>query len=186
MKTNCILLGLLLLPMLAQSQPPAARLQPNSNAEADIRLVTTYLNHLAKGHIEAAGQLLAADFKSIGPGYSDTSDRDQILQSCAYNQRLFADQQYVIQDSSSVVCVSGDDQGVWVYHQGVWNARDNRTENLWPLSKPFHNLARVKDGKIVENRITFVNDQIFYDLGFLVYKDVTQRVAMPKKQKIRQ
>lgn len=189
MKSNHITLflsTLLLSTTFVSGQPTAAVWpQPHPNAKADIHLVKTFLCHLAEGQLEAAKALMADDFKAVGTSFADNRNRQQVLDVADYNQTIYTQQQYIFQDSASVVSPNGDESGGWVYIQAVWGAQQRYAPGEWPITVYFHQLARVQGGKIQETRTTYANDQLFYTLGFPLYQNIIPTAVAPADQEVR-
>jgi ketosteroid isomerase-like protein len=55
-----------------------------------------------------------------------------------------------------------------VYVKAVWSAMDGR-ESGKAVRIPFHQVARVKNGRIERTYTSYGTDQLFYDLGFSLY-----------------
>ena len=154
---------------------------PNLTAEnildsASVRLVTGFLNNIIEGQFEAAHERIANKFHAYGPGLYDFLVADELFTQWEHNGRLFADQQFIIEDKKFVSISDGDRQGTWVYVKGVWSALDKRYQ-CKPVRIAFYELAHVRDNKILKTYTSYGNDQLFYDLGFPLYTtrpEVTQ------------
>ncbi|CCH56471.1 hypothetical protein BN8_05810 [Fibrisoma limi BUZ 3] len=168
-------------------QPNAAELAyfsgkyPDLTAEnildsASVRLVTGFMNDIMEGQFEAAHERIANNFRAYGPGLYEFLIADELFTQWEHNGRLFADQQFIIEDKKFVSVSDGDRQGTWVFIKAVWSAQDKRYQ-CKPVRIAFYELAHVRDNKILKTYTSYGNDQLFYDLGFPLYSnrpEVTQ------------
>lgn len=135
---------------------------------ACVRLVTSFLHDLANGQLEAAHQRLAEGFVAYGPGSADKLETNDLLTQWDRNGRLFTDQNLIIERTATTTLPTGDNRGTWVYVRAVWSAVDGR-ESGKAVRIPFHQVARVNNGRIERTYTSYGTDQLFYDLGFALY-----------------
>ena len=140
----------------------------NLSEAADIQLITSFLNDLTNGQFEAAHRRLAEGFVAYGPGYNDKLETDNLLEQWNRNGQRYANQQLTIESASTTLIPTGNNQGQWVYVKAIWSAVDGRGQGN-PVRIPFHQLARVNNGRIERTYTSYGTDQLFYDLGFSLY-----------------
>ena len=154
------------------SNPPNPVRDGKADKEA-IALVTDFLTDLISGQFEAAHQRMAEGFVACGPGYNDKLETDNLLNQWERDGRLFADQHLTVESSSVTTVATGENRGTWVYLKMVWSATE-RSKPGKPVRIPFHQVARVGNGRIERTYTSYGNDQLFYDgpatrLGFALY-----------------
>lgn len=163
----------------ASEQPNAAELayfsgrNPNLSVidmpdSACVRLVTSFLHDLTGGQFEAVHQRLAEGFVAYGPGYNDRLETNDLLNQWDRDGTMFADQHLVVESSSVTTVATGNNRGTWVYLNVIWSATE-RSGLGKPVRIPFHQLARVGNGRIERTYTSYGTDQLFYDLGFPIY-----------------
>lgn len=169
MKTTPLLFTTILF-WITTSLAQAQTAQPGSTTatNSDVTLVTGFLDDLSKGQFESAHKRLAVGFEAYGPGYNDKLGTDNLLEQWNRNGQRFANQQLTIETTSTTLVPTGNNQGQWVYVKGIWSAVDGRGQGH-PIRIPFHQVARVNNGKIERTYTSYGVDQIFYDLGFSLY-----------------
>ncbi len=161
----------------ASEQPNAAELSylggrnPNLSVingpdSACVRLVTSFLHDLTDGQLEAAHQRLAGGF--VAYGSADKLETNDLLTQWDRNGRLFTDQHLTIERTATTTLPTGENRGTWVYVKAVWSAVDGR-ESGKAVRVPFHQVARVNNGRIERTYTSYGTDQLFYGLGFALY-----------------
>lgn len=171
--TKGFLLALLMLAIgftSAKAQSPSDK-QPrykdmigeNPNAEADIKLVSDYVNRLVAGDIDKAISMLASNFIGYGPGPTDSgnvqnvADRWKNSNTVQKNRKVdFVTQTFNVK--------LGDLAGHWVAMWGTYSF----TQDGKDVKFPYQYTARVKNGKIDRDTIYYDQLYILKALGYTV------------------
>jgi len=135
----------------------------NPNAEADMKLVSDYVNSLVSGDTVKAKTLMASSYKGYGPSVADSANREQTISGWQQNYKKQSNRKVGFVTQTFRV-KSGDLQGDWV---SVWGDY-SFTENGKDIKFPFQYTARVTKRKIDTDRIYYDRLYIFQALGFKV------------------
>jgi ketosteroid isomerase-like protein len=175
-----LLIGTLLLIVLstrAQAQSVSTpqtrykdRTTENPNADADIKVVTDFLNSLTSGDLEKAKSLLTEKFKGYGPSPADSSTAEETISSWKENYLTQSNRKVGFVTATFQV-LSGNLKGEWV---SVWG-NYSFTQDGKNLSFPFQYTARVTDGKID-------TDIVYYDRLYIL-QTLGYKVTPPEKAK---
>jgi ketosteroid isomerase-like protein len=140
----------------------------NPDADADIKIVSDFLNSLVSGDLEKAKSLLSEEFKGYGPGPSDSSTAEQTI---SYWNEIYKTQtnRNVYFVTTTFRVVSGNLKGDWVALWGNYSF----TQDGKNISFPFQYTARVTDGKID-------TDQTYYDRLYIL-ETLGYKVIPPEK-----
>ena len=171
--TNGFLLAILMLAIgftSAKAQSPTAK-QPrykdivgeNPDAEADIKLVSDYVNKLVAGDVDKATSMLASNFIGYGPGPADSGNVQKVAEGWKYSDSVQQNRKvdFVAQTFN---VKSGDLAGHWV---AMW-CTYSFTQNGKDVKFPYQYTARVKNGKINRDNIYYDQLYILKALGYTV------------------
>lgn len=163
-----LLVAISITPAKSQSSPPAKVsyhdvIGDNPDAEADIKLVTDYVNNLVNGDVDNAISVLTPGYKGYGPGPGDSTNVQQTADSWKKGN---ADQKNrkvgFVAETFNVK--GGDLAGHWVSTWGNYSF----TENGKDISFPYQYTAHVINGKIDQDRIYYDQLYILKTLGYTV------------------
>jgi ketosteroid isomerase-like protein len=154
----------------AKAQTPASKqisysdaIGDNPDAEADIKLVSDYVNNLVNGDVDKATSVLAANYKGYGPGPNDSTNVEQTAEGWKKGNANQTNRKVgFVPETFNVK--AGDLAGHWVATWGSYSF----TENGKDVSFPFQYTAHVKDGKIDQDRIYYDQLYILKTLGYTV------------------
>jgi hypothetical protein len=163
-----LLLAVLATTTQAQSTPTSnPRYQDvvveNPNAEADMKVVSDYVNSLVSGDIVKAKTLMATGYKGYGPSVADSATSEQTISGWQQNYKTQLNRKVGFVTQTFRV-KSGDLQGDWVSLWGDYSF----TENGKDVKFPFQYTARVTKGKIDTDRIYYDRLYILQTLGYKV------------------
>lgn len=135
----------------------------NPNAEADMKVVSDYVNALVSGDLDKAKSLMADNYKGYGPAPTDSSTMEQTINGWQenYNRQSNRKVSFVTQ---TFKVTSGNLQGNWVSLWGDYSF----TENGKDIKFPFQYTAHVTNGKIDSDRIYYDRLYIMQTLGYTV------------------
>lgn len=135
----------------------------NPNADADIKVVDSFLNSLISGDLDKAKSLLAENFKGYGPAPTDSSTVEQTITNWKenYKKQLNRKVDFV---TATFRVLSGIHEGDWVSLWGNYSF----TQDGINISLPFQYTARVADGKITGDIVYYDNMYILQTLGYKV------------------
>lgn len=161
------LLLLICIASFAQSSKPsqpkyADMIGANPAAEADIKLVSDYLNAIIIDVDKATG-MLAADYKGFGPGPDDSATIQQINESWKKSNSTQANRKTEFLPETFNV-KSGDLGGHWVSTWGTYSFSQSGKD----VKVPFQFTARVKNGRINRSVVYYDQLAIMKTLGFTV------------------
>lgn len=135
----------------------------NPNAEADMTVVSTYINALVGGELEKAQSLMAANYKGYGPATTDSTNREKVISEWRENNQVQANRKVSFVTQTFRV-KSGNLEGDWVSLWGDYSFSQNGKE----VTIPFQYTARVSNGKIATDRIYYDRLQVMQTLGFKI------------------
>ncbi len=153
------------------AQSPASSKQPtykdfiseNPDADADIKLVSDYVNTIVNGDVDKATAMLSPGFKGYGPGAGDSSTAQEINKRWKESNAMQTDRKTnFLAETFNVK--SGDLEGHWVATWGDYTF----TQNGKVVKFPFQYTARVKDGKINRDIIYYDQLPILTALGYTI------------------
>ena len=156
--------------MMAQAQSTSAT-QPrykdvvvdNPEAEADMKVVSDFVNSLTSGDLDKAKSLLADKYKGYGPAPVDSTTTEQMISTWKENYKTQTNRKVGFVTQTFRV-LQGDLKGDWVSLWGNYSF----TQNDKNVSFPFQYTARVTDGKIDTDRIYYDRMYILQTLGYKV------------------
>jgi ketosteroid isomerase-like protein len=135
----------------------------NPDAEADIKLVTDYINNLVNGDVDKATSMLGANYKGYGPGPDDSTNVQQTADTWKKSNEDQKDRKVsFVAETFNVK--SGDLSGHWVSTWGNYHF----TQNGKDVSFPYQYTAHVVNGKIDQDRIYYDQLYILKTLGYTV------------------
>lgn len=171
-KLNLLFATLLLtvFTMIVQAQS-ASSAQPrykdvvvdNPEAEADMKVVSDFVNSLTSGDLDKAKSLLAGKYKGYGPAPVDSTTTEQMISTWKENYKTQTNRKVGFVTQTFRV-LQGDLKGDWVSLWGNYSF----TQNDKNVSFPFQYTARVTDGKIDTDRIYYDRMYILQTLGYKV------------------
>lgn len=135
----------------------------NPNAEADIQVVSDFLNALTDAHLDKAKSLLADNYLGYGPAPTDSSTVEQTMSAWQQNYTTQSNRKISFVTETFRV-LSGDLKGDWV---SVWGDY-TFTENGKTVKFPLQYTARVTGGKIDTDRAYYDRLYIIQQLGYTV------------------
>lgn len=135
----------------------------NPDADADIKLVSDYVNTIVGGDVDKATAVLASDYKGYGPGGSDSATAQDVNKRWKEGNATQTDRKTNFVAETFYV-KGGDLEGHWVATWGDYTF----TQNGKVVKFPFQYTARVKDGKINRDIIYYDQLQILTALGYTV------------------
>jgi ketosteroid isomerase-like protein len=135
----------------------------NPDADADVKLVSDYVNKLVAGDVDKAVSVLSSDFKGFGPGPSDSGTAKTEIDEWKHNDSVQTNRKVdFVAETFNVK--SGDQIGHWVSMWGTYSF----TENGKDVKFPYQYTAHVKNGKIDRAIIYYDQLSILKALGFSV------------------
>lgn len=154
----------------AKAQTAPAQMQyadmvgENPSAEADIKVVSDYLNTLlVAGDVDKATSMLTSNFMDYGPGPEDSSDLQKTIDS--WKENVTTQQNRKVDFVAETFNVkSGDQAGHWVATWGTYSF----TQNGKDLKFPFQYTAHLTDGKIDKGVVYYDRLYIMQTLGYTV------------------
>ena len=135
----------------------------NPTAEADMKVVSDYINAIVSGDLVKAKSLLSGNFMAHGPARSDSSTVEQELARWTENYKNQTDRKVSFVTQTFKV-LSGNLKGNWVSLWGDYTF----TQAGKTIKFPFQYTANVADGKIMSDRIYYDVFSIYTQLGFKV------------------
>ena len=136
----------------------------NPDAEADIKVVSDYLNTLIiAGDVDKATSMLTSNFMGYGPGPEDSADLQKTIDTWKQNVTTQQNRKVgFVQETFNVK--SGEQAGHWV---SVWGSY-SCTQNGKDLKFPFQYTAHVTNGKIDKDLVYYDQLYIVKALGYTV------------------
>ncbi len=136
----------------------------NPDAEADIKVVSGYLNTLiVAGDVDKATSMLTSDFMDYGPGPEDSANLQKTIDT--WKQNVTNQQNRKVDFVAETFNVkSGEQAGHWV---SVWGSY-SCTQNGKSLKFPFQYTAHVTNGKIDKDLVYYDQLYIVKALGYTV------------------
>ena len=152
----------------AQSKPAA---QPrykdlvgdNPTAEADMKVVSDFINALTDGKLDKAKMLMADNYKGYGPSPNDSTTSTKTISAWQENYKTQSNRKVNFITQTFRV-KSGDLKGNWVSLWGSYSFTQNAKEVTFPLQYT----ARVTEGKIDMDRVYYDRLYILESLGYKI------------------
>jgi ketosteroid isomerase-like protein len=141
----------------------------NTNAEADMKVVSDFVNALTSGDLVKAKSLLADDYKGYGPAPTDTSTVEKTIINWQENYKTQSDRKIGFVTQTFRV-LQGDLKGDWVSLWGDYTF----TENGKTITFPLQYTARVTNGKIDTDRVYYDRLYILQSLGYTLTPPATK------------
>jgi len=133
----------------------------NPDADADIRLVSNYINSLIGGDVDKATAMLAPNYKGFGPGPDDSTDAKTTADTWKQNYQIQSNRKINFLPATFNV-KSGDQEGHWVTTWGTYTF----TQDGKDVRIPYQYTAHIADGKIDRDVIYFDQLSIVRTLGY--------------------
>jgi ketosteroid isomerase-like protein len=135
--------------------------EENPNADADIKIVTEYVNTLVGGNADKAKMLLASNNKGHGPSAADSSTAEEVVSEWKQNYKVQSNRKFNFVEATFRV-KSGNLKGNWVSLWGDYAF----TQNGKNVTFPVHYIAHVTNGKIDVDRIYYDRLSVYQNLGY--------------------
>jgi ketosteroid isomerase-like protein len=133
----------------------------NPDAEADMKVVSDYVNALVNNELGKAEKLLAEEFMGYGPAVNDSINKKNTINNWKENHKVRTNQKVGFVTQTFRV-LQGDLKGDWVSHWGTYTF----TQNGRNVTIPYQVTARVSNGMINRSTIYFDNLSVQQQLGF--------------------
>ena len=134
----------------------------NPTAEADIQVVTNYLNALVAGNTDQARVLMADTYRGYGPGAADSVTRDQAMAGWQQRFKTQLARKTRLEGQTTFRVKAGRRRGTWVATWGDYLY----TQNGKAMRAPFQYMAHVTKGKIDVDRTYVDNLSLYQALGY--------------------
>lgn len=134
----------------------------NPTADADIQVVTDYLNYLLAGNTDKAKMLAADTYRSYGPAAADSADRDKTMAMWQQRYKTQLNRKLRFDGQTTFRVKAGRLQGNWVSTWGEYIF----TQSGKTIRAPFQHVAHVTKGKIDIDRTYVDNLSISEALGY--------------------
>ncbi len=135
----------------------------NPDADADIQLVSDYVNTLIAGDVDKAASMLAGNYMGYGPGPDDSATVQQTIDAWKQNYTMQQNRKVSFLPATFNV-LSGDQAGHWVTTWGTYTF----TQNGKDIKLPYQYTAHIKDGKIDKDIIYFDQLAVLKALGYTI------------------
>jgi hypothetical protein len=135
--------------------------EENLSADADIKIVTEYVNTLVGGNADKAKMLLASNYKGYGPSAADSSTAEKVVSDWKQNYKVQSNQKFDFVKATFRV-KSGNFKGNWVSLWGNYSF----TQNGKNVTFPVHYNAHVTNGKIDRDYIYYDRLSVYQTLGY--------------------
>jgi len=134
----------------------------NPTADADIQVVTNYLNYLAAGNTDKAQMLATDTYKGYGPAAADSTTREQVMSVWQQRYKTQMNRKLRFEGQTAFRVKTGRLQGNWVSTWGEYTF----TQSGKTIKAPFQHVAHVTKGKIDVDRTYVDNLSISQALGY--------------------
>ncbi|MBV1923489.1 MAG: nuclear transport factor 2 family protein [Flavobacteriaceae bacterium] len=138
----------------------------SSNEDANIKLVSEFIDALITNKQDKVRSLVTDDFMDYGPSQKDSMNIDQLTYAWTAIDSLRSNQDAGVFVATALVVNEGDLAGEWVNVWGTYTAKENSSG--YEYSAPWHRVFKVNDDKISFSRAWFDNLAISLDLGTVV------------------
>jgi hypothetical protein len=150
----------------AQTKPAAQprykdTMEANPNADADIKVVSEYVNMLVGGNADKAKMFLAGNYKGHGPSAIDSTTTEQLVSEWKQNYEVQANRKFAYVAETFHV-KSGSLKGTWVSLWGNYSF----TQSGKNVSFPVQYTAHVTNGKIDQDHIYYDRLHVLQILGY--------------------
>jgi hypothetical protein len=135
--------------------------EANATADADIKVVSEYVNTLIGGYADKAKVLLASNYKGYGPSAADSATTEKVVSNWKQSYKAQSNRTFNFVQATFTV-KSGSLKGNWVSLWGNYGF----TQNGKKLTLPVQYTAHVTNGKIDVDRIYYDNLAITQALGY--------------------
>ena len=151
----------------AQAKPvPQSRYKEyvgeSPTADADIQVVTDYLNYLAAGNTDKAKMLATDTYRGYGPAATDSATREQVMGVWQQRYKTQMNRKLRLEGQTAFRVKTGRLQGNWVSTWGEYTF----TQSGKTIKAPFQHVAHVTKGKIDLDRTYVDNLSISQALGY--------------------
>lgn len=136
-------------------------MEANPNADADIKVVSEYVNTLVGGNVDKAKMLLASNYKGHGPSTIDSTTTEQLVSQWKQNYEVQSNRKFPYVAETFRV-KSGSLKGTWVSLWGNYSF----TQNGKNVTFPVQYTARVTNGKIDRDHIYYDRLHVLQTLGY--------------------
>lgn len=166
LKTTMLLAFIMLLvPIITNAQEKELKYDDivveNPEAEADIKIVTDYVNALVNNKMAKAEMLLAEKYMGYGPAVNDSITKAGTIKEWIENHSTRTNQKIGFVSQTFRV-LQGNLKGDWVSQWGSYSY----TENGKDIKIPYQLTALVSNGKIERSTIYFDKLAIVQKLGY--------------------
>ncbi|WP_158010794.1 nuclear transport factor 2 family protein [Hymenobacter lapidarius] len=134
----------------------------NPTADADIQVVTNYLNQLAAGNLDKAKMLLTDTYRGYGPAATDSATRDKVMAQWEQRYKTQLNRKVRFEGQTAFQVKTGRLRGNWVSTWGEYTFTDAGKT----LKAPFQHIAHVTKGKIDVDRTYVDNLSLTLALGY--------------------
>ena len=134
----------------------------NPTADADIQVVTDYLNYLAAGNTDKAKMLLTDTYRGYGPAATDSVTRDKVMAEWQQRYKTQMNRKVRYEGQTAFQVKTGRLRGNWVSTWGEYTFTDAGKT----LKAPFQHIAHVTKGKIDLDRTYVDNLSLTLALGY--------------------
>lgn len=141
----------------------------NTNAEADMKVVSDFVNALTSGDLVKAKSLLADNYKGHGPAPTDSSTVEQTMSTWQENYKTQSDRKIGFVTETFKV-LQGDLQGDWVSLWGDYTF----TQSGKTITFPLQYTAHVANGKIDRDGVYYDRLYIVQSLGYTLTPPATK------------
>ena len=148
------------------SQTEEAEVAPyevSPNEEANMKLVTEFIDALLSNDMVKAKSMVSDDFMDRGPSAKDSANIDQVTARWAATDSLRSNQDSGIFAANSLQVNDGPYTGDWVSVWGNYTADLNGSDYKYDV--PWHRVFQIADGKIVFTHVWYDSLAIALDLG---------------------
>lgn len=117
----------------------------NPNAEADMKVVSDFVNACVNEDTNKAKSLLDANYLGFGPTINDSATAKEEIDAWKENYKIHSARKVSFITQTTYRVLVGDRKGDWVSLMGEYSC----TLNEKKMKMPFQLTARLLDGKIV-------------------------------------
>ncbi|WP_299111556.1 hypothetical protein [uncultured Winogradskyella sp.] len=166
-KTPLLLLLFLIISQLSFAQDKAPKYSDivveNPEPEADIKVVSNYVNALINNKMMEAKELLSDNYIGYGPAANDSITKQATLDSWNETHKIRSNEK-VSFVTATIRVVQGEYKGDWVYQFGTYSF----TQDGKDIELPYQFTALVNNGKIERSSIYYDNLAILKALGYQI------------------
>ncbi len=133
----------------------------NPTADQDLKIFADYENACVSGDSVKARSLLADDYKGYGPGPSDSTTAEQVMNWWTQNYKTQSNRKVNFVEETYRV-IKGDYKGNWVAMWGEYDCTINGKD----IRVPFQSTAQITNGKINFTTSYWDNWSVYQALGY--------------------